>query len=117
MISRKHYTQHKEKARKMITEEVYVVADFYSIPIKKLAIRNQRTRWGSCSHKGNLNFNYKIAFLPADLRTTVIVHEICHLIEFNHSKHFWDQVARYLPNYKELTKQLRKLDMRLLQFT
>jgi predicted metal-dependent hydrolase len=110
----KHYLQHKKIAEKVIKENVLFFAGLYGVPVKRVAIRNQRTRWGSCSKLGNLNFNYKIMFLPDHLRNMVIVHEICHLLEFNHSQRFWNQVARVFPNYRDLTKQLRKVDMRLI---
>lgn len=108
----KHYQQHKKIADKVIKENVTFFANLYGVQVKRVAIRNQRTRWGSCSKLGNLNFNYKIIFLPTDLRNMVIVHEICHLLEFNHSHKFWGHVSMVFPNHRELTKQLRKTDMR-----
>lgn len=110
----KHYQLHKKEAEKVIKDGVHFFAKLYGVPVKRIAIRNQRTRWGSCSKMGNLNFNYKIIFLPADLRNMVIVHEICHLLEFNHSPKFWAHVARVFPNYRELTRELRNTDMRIV---
>ena len=100
MFSKRHYLQNKLKAKEIILESLIFFAALYGVKYKKVAIRNQRTRWGSCSKSGNLNFNYKVAFLPKLQRDYVIVHEICHLIEFNHSKRFWAQVERTIPNYK-----------------
>jgi len=111
----KHYLQYKKIAEKAIKDKVLFFAGLYGVPVKRVAIRNQRTRWGSCSKLGNLNFNYKIIFLPDNLMNMVIVHEICHLLEFNHSQRFWNHVARVFPNYRELTKQLRKVDMRNIE--
>ncbi|OGC69313.1 hypothetical protein A2415_02965 [candidate division WWE3 bacterium RIFOXYC1_FULL_39_7] len=107
MFSKKHYLQNKLKAKEIILESLIFFAALYGVKYKKVAIRNQRTRWGSCSKSGNLNFNYKVAFLPKLQRDYVIVHEVCHLIEFNHSKRFWAQVERTIPNYKEIKKQVR----------
>ena len=73
------------------------------------AIRNQKSRWGSCSKRGNLQFNYKIVLLPANLADYLVVHELCHLGEFNHSKKFWDLVEIAVPGYKTLRKELRRV--------
>ncbi len=70
-------------------------------------IKNHKTRWGSCSELGNLNFNYKLIFLPDAIVDYIVVHEICHLIEFNHSQDFWRLVARTIPNFRELRHELR----------
>ena len=68
-----------------------------------------KTRWGSCSKKGTLNFNYKIALLSPELRDYIIVHELCHLGEFNHSSKFWLLVEKTVPNYKTLRKQIKQI--------
>ena len=112
MYSRKHYLQNKNAARKIILESLDFFARLYGVRYRKVAIRNQRSKWGSCSKARNLNFNYKVALLPKDQRDYVIVHELCHLIEFNHSKRFWAEVERTIPNYRELRKKVKSVDLR-----
>ena len=76
---------------------------------RKIFVKNQKTRWGSCSKNGNLNFNYRLAKLNLDLVDYIIVHELCHLVEFNHSPNFWRLVSQYCPNYKEAVRSLKKI--------
>ena len=78
----------------------------YGFQIKRVAIRNTRSRWGSASQKGNLNFTYRILYLPPHLSDYIIVHELAHLGAFNHSKEFWALVERALPDWKRLRKEL-----------
>jgi len=111
MHSRKHYLRNKKIARKIIMECLDFFVRLYGVKYKKVSIRNQKTRWGSCSKSRNLNFNYKVALLPKDLRNYVVVHELCHLIEFNHSKKFWVEVGRTIPNYKEIRKKIRSVSL------
>jgi predicted metal-dependent hydrolase len=106
----KHYVAHKESARVFVVARLAYFNQFYNLTWGRVAIRNQRRCWGSCSAKGNLNFNYKIQFLPPHLADYIIVHELCHLKELNHGKQFWDLVAEQLPNYVELLTELRALD-------
>ncbi len=76
--------------------------------IKRRGARgNQRTKWGSCSKKGNLNFNYKIALMPEKIADYIVVHELCHLKEFNHSRKFWNLVVKIIPDYLEIKKELK----------
>ncbi len=105
----KHYQEHKDLARSLIHQRLEYWNEFYNFEYKRVAVRNQKTCWGSCSEHKNLNFNYKIAFLPQELMDYVIVHELCHLKEMNHSKDFWTQVARTLPEHKEYRRRLRSM--------
>ena len=111
--SRKLYLANREAARALVTERVRHFSAHYvakhGIAVGKIAIRNQKSRWGSCSKKGNLNFNYKLAFLSADLRDYVIVHEICHIKEFNHGRGFWDLVGETMPAHRALRKRLKEV--------
>lgn len=104
---REQYELHKEKARLLAEERLAALNLRYGFTYKCISIRNQRTRWGSCSKKGNLNFSYKIALMPAHLADYVIVHELCHLGAFDHSPKFWGLVAETIPNHKACRKELR----------
>jgi predicted metal-dependent hydrolase len=103
------YTKYKEQARAILQKRVPEINALYGFHYKDITVRNQKTRWGSCSKKGNLNFNYKVAFLSQEMMDYVIVHELCHLAEFNHSTQFWNLVARSVPSYKEIRSQMRGL--------
>jgi len=102
------YAKNKEKIRKFVKERVEHLNHLYGHKIGAIAIRNQKTRWGSCSGKGNLNFNYKIFFLPKELADYIIVHEICHIKEMNHSIRFWNLVALAVPDYKNIRRELKR---------
>jgi hypothetical protein len=105
--NRLHYIKHKELARAYINNKLLYFNQFYGFTYNRVSIKNHKSRWGSCSSKGNLNFNYKIIFLPENAFDYIIVHELCHLKELNHSKRFWDLVAKATPNYKDIRKQLK----------
>lgn len=81
----------------------------YGFSYGKVSIRNTQTRWGSCSSKKNLQFSFKLNYIPDHLFDYVIVHELCHLKEFNHASSFWKLVEETLPNFKELRKELRSI--------
>ncbi|MBP9822036.1 MAG: M48 family metallopeptidase [Candidatus Pacebacteria bacterium] len=104
---RKEYLAHKESARKLVHERLEYFNQLYNFKYNKVAIRNQKTRWGSCSRRGNLNFSYRLALMEPRLADYIIVHELCHLKEFNHSQNFWDLVAQQFPDYRELRKRLK----------
>lgn len=104
---RLEYLDLKEKALKIAVDKVNYWNSFYNFKFNKISIKNQQTRWGSCSKKGNLNFSYKIALIPDNLADYLVVHEISHLGEFNHSIKFWNLVSRTIPNYKELRRELK----------
>ncbi|MDB5187873.1 MAG: putative metal-dependent hydrolase [Candidatus Kaiserbacteria bacterium] len=98
----------KEKTARIIKDRLGYFAAQYGYSYKKVSIRDQKTRWGSCSRSGNLNFNYKIALLPEKLIDYIVIHELCHLKELNHSKNFWNLVARACPEHLLLRKELRR---------
>lgn len=104
--SRREYVKYKEAARALALARLAYFNQLYGFSFGRLAIRNQKTRWGSCSKKGNLNFSYRIALLPPELADYIIVHELCHLGEFNHSPRFWALVERACPEHRALRKQL-----------
>lgn len=106
-----HYLKHKEAARALVVARIAVLNQTYGFRVGRIAIRNQKTCWGSCSSLGNLNFNYRILFLPPHLQEYVIVHELCHLAEFNHGKNFWTLVARVVPEYRAHKRELARVRM------
>lgn len=102
------FIKHKSVALALAKKRLLHFNTTYGYTYKRIAIRNQTSRWGSCSKTGNLNFNYKLALLPPALADYLIVHELCHLGEFNHSKKFWQLVAKTIPEYSKLRKELKK---------
>ena len=103
------YKKQKEAARAFVHKKLELFNRHYGFAYNNVAIRNQRSRWGSCSKKGNLNFNYRILLLPEHLADSVIVHELCHLKEFNHSKAFWKLVEETIPDHKARRLALARL--------
>ncbi len=101
------YEEARKAARALATERLVYFNTLYKTTYGAVSIRDQKTRWGSCSHRNNLSLNYRIAFLPSELADYIIVHELCHTIEHNHSPRFWAQVARALPNHEALRKVIR----------
>ena len=114
MIRRRFTIQKREQARIFVENRLSYINKFYNFKINRIAIKNQTTRWGSCSSKGNLNFNYKIIYLRPDLADYLIVHELCHLGEFNHSKRFRELVSKTIPDYVNINKELRRTRVQLI---
>ncbi len=106
--SRKEYLYLKERSRAFILGEIEECNRLYNFSYTKVHIRNQRSCWGSCSTRKNLNFHYKLFLLPKRLAHYVIVHELCHLQEMNHSSRFWELVSQAIPDYKELRRELKR---------
>ncbi len=104
---KEEYQAVKEEARRRITERVIFFERHYGSTARSLSVRNQRSRFGSCSARGHLSFNYRLLFLPPDLFDYVIVHEVCHLKELNHSRQFWGLVAETVPDYQERKQRLQ----------
>lgn len=105
---KRDYLKNKEKARIFVENKINLFNKIYEFKINRISVKNQKTCWGSCSKKGNLNFNYKIIFLPDKFADYIVAHEVCHLKELNHSKNFWDLVKIAVPNCLETKKELRK---------
>ena len=97
-----------EEALKVILERVEYFAKVIGVTYGKITVRNQKTRWGSCSSKGNLNFNCLLMLAPPEVLDYVVVHELCHRKQMNHSKAFWLEVEKVLPDYKEARKWLKE---------
>lgn len=102
------YETHKEEARNLIRDRLEYWNAQYGYTYGRVAIKNTKRIWGSCSRKGNLNFSYALLFLPRELCDYIVVHELCHLKELNHSKDFWALVEEALPNYRALRAELRR---------
>ncbi|MBR2836234.1 MAG: M48 family metallopeptidase [Coriobacteriales bacterium] len=94
------------QASKDLPERVQHYASLLGVTYGRITIRAQKTLWGSCSGKGNLNFNVLLMLAPEDVRNYVVIHELCHRKEMNHSTRFWAEVERIMPNYKEQRKWL-----------
>ena len=118
---KKEYLKHKEPARVLVLSQLEHFEKFYAergyeLKVGRVSIRNQKTRWGSCSRRGdrlcNLNFNYRVALLPPRLCDYVVVHELCHTGQFNHSRKFWDLVALAVPDYLQIRAELKKKSLR-----
>ncbi len=97
-----------DKARKYIPERVAYFAERMGVTYGRITIRNQKTRWGSCSSKGNLNFNCLLMLTPVEIIDYVVVHELCHRKEMNHSRAFWNEVEKVLPDYREAVRWLKE---------
>lgn len=112
MAERPSYTD-KERAegRKRAAEVIETRCRYYApvmgVSYGTVTIREQKTRWGSCSMKGNLNFNWKLVLMPSEILDYVVVHELAHRIHMDHSAEFWAEVGKILPDYKERRQWLK----------
>lgn len=93
------------------TERVNHFCKVMDVTVGRITIRNQKTRWGSCSSKGNVNFNYQLYYMPRELMDYVIIHELSHRRHMNHSAEFWQEVEKYCPAYRECRKKLRDYEI------
>ncbi len=96
-----------KEAKKIVPQKVEHFAKIMGVKYNGISIKHQLTRWGSCSAKGNLNFNCLLMLCPQEVQNYVVIHELCHLKELNHSQRFWDEVALYCPDYKSHKHWLR----------
>ena len=96
-----------KQAAEVLPERVHYFAKSMGVTVNRITIRSQRTRWGSCSAQGNLNFNCLLMLCPVEVRDYVVIHELCHRKHLNHSADFWAEVERYCPNYRIHRKWLK----------
>lgn len=107
-ISEEELNDLVEKAQKYIPERVAYYAPLIGVTYGRITIRKQRTRWGSCSAKGNLNFNCLLMLTPPEVIDSVVVHELCHRKEMNHSRRFYHEVLQVFPDYSKWDKWLKE---------
>lgn len=103
------------RAKTDIRQRVERFANIMGVSYGKVTIRRQKTRWGSCSAKGNLNFNCLLEECPPEVRDYVVVHELAHRVELNHSNRFWSEVGKIIPGYKLQRDWLKENGARLIQ--
>lgn len=101
-------------AKQVIPTKVAYYARLMGVTYGRIAIRKQKSRWGSCSREGNLNFNVLLMLAPPEVLDYVVVHELCHRLEMNHSARFWAQVEKVLPKYREAREWLKENGNRLM---
>lgn len=106
--TKREFVRRRTEAYELAVQKLKKFNEVYKFTFNKVTIRNQKTRWGSCTKTGNLSFNYKIVFLPDHLADYLVVHELCHLGELNHSRNYWNLVARTIPDYRKVQRELRK---------
>ncbi len=104
---KKEYLAYKENALQFVLHRLACFNARNNFRVRRVAVKHQRAQWGSCSDKRNLNFNYKILFLPPRLADYVIAHELCHTKELNHSSRFWRLVGELLPSYERHERELK----------
>ena len=97
-------------AEDSLPSQMRAVSEEINLPCQKITVRGQKTLWGSCSPQANISLNYKLLFLPVALAHYVFVHELCHTVHLNHSKRFWNLVARHLPDYERHERELKNAD-------
>ena len=107
LLSRQEIRDLAVQARKVIPQRVAYYAPLVGVDYGRISIRSQRSRWGSCSVKGNLNFNCLLMLTPPQVLDSVVVHELCHRKEMNHSRRFYQEVLRVFPEYYKWNRWLK----------
>lgn len=108
---RADYLHNKTTSLNLVRERLQFFNLHYQLHWQAVSIKNATTRWGSCSRLKNLNFNYKIIYLPPEIQDYLIVHELCHLAEMNHGKKFWNLVAQTIPHHSQRRRELRSYSL------
>ena len=104
----------RERAKSVLAQRTAYFARQIGVTYGKITVRDQKTRWGSCSQTGNLNFNFRLILAPLEVLDYVVVHELCHRRQMNHSTQFWQEVAQVLPDYRKRKAWLTENGWRLM---
>lgn len=102
------FSWYKDQAKVILGEKIVYYAEMLGVSYNQLRIKEQRTRWGSCSNKGNINLNWRIILAPEPVIDYLVLHEVAHLKQLNHSAAFWQLIEKNLPNYRNCKKWLRE---------
>ena len=104
----------RERAKSVLAQRTAYFARQIGVTYGRITVRDQKTRWGSCSQTGNLNFNFRLILAPSEVLDYVVVHELCHRRQMNHSTQFWQEVAQVLPDYRKRKAWLTENGWRLM---
>ena len=104
----------RERARSVLAQRTAYFARQIGVTYGRITVRDQKTRWGSCSQTGTLNFNFRLILAPPEVLDYVVVHELCHRRQMNHSAQFWQEVAQVLPDYRKRKAWLTENGWRLM---
>lgn len=113
-LSGRFASMNKVAARSSLVKRLEELADIYGFSIGRITVREQKTRWGSCSYCNNISLNIKLALLPNDLRDYVLLHELVHTKVHNHSAAFWRELDKYTGDGRSFARRLRQYDLRLI---
>ena len=105
--TRQDFIANRYQFQKLIREKLEKINTFYGFKYGLVTVKNAKTRLGSCSRRGALNFSYQLSRFDDEVIDYVVAHELCHLQEFNHSQKFWSLVAKTIPNYREIRRKIK----------
>jgi predicted metal-dependent hydrolase len=98
----------RQLAAQELPPRVLELAALHQLPVRRVTVRNQRSRWGSCSRRGTISLNWRLVQVPPSVRDYLVLHELAHLKEMNHSRRFWNEVARLCPDFREAERWLKQ---------
>jgi predicted metal-dependent hydrolase len=98
---------YRSLSERILKERTLIESKKMNLKVKAIKVRSYKNRWGSCSSNGDISYNWKLIMAPEKIIDYVIIHELCHLIHFNHSRDYWEEVSKKIPNYKECREWLK----------